>query len=147
MDGDPALAPPKLAIPGDTVPQRFRIRPIADITEASGPEVGKAVAVLGLPLATNWWSLLLGLYGYILPFVLYATWVAVAAWDLIRQESETITHRARWLLIVLVVPFFGPLLYFAFGRSPIPAQLRLTLTAGGVFVYVVFLVLGALLGG
>src|SRR5262249_51321059 len=78
-------------------------------------------------------------YGYILPFVLYATWVAVAMWDLIRQESAPLPHRARWMLIVLVVPFLGPLLYFAFGRSPIPRQLRLLLTAGGTVVYPLFL--------
>ena len=43
---------------------------------------------------------------------------------------------------MLLVPFVGPLLYFAFGRSPIPSQLRLMLTAGGVIAYLVFLVIG-----
>jgi len=42
------------------------------------------------------------------------------------------------MLVVLVVPFLGPLLYFVWGRSPIPRQLRLVLTAGGVAVYLVF---------
>ena len=51
------------------------------------------------------------------------------------------------MAIVLLVPFVGPLLYFAFGRSPIPAQLRLMLTAGGVVAYLVFLVIGLVLGG
>jgi hypothetical protein len=51
------------------------------------------------------------------------------------------------MLVVLVVPFIGPLLYFAFGRSPIPRQLRLVLTAGGVAVYAVFVLIGALVGG
>ena len=41
-------------------------------------------------------------------------------------------HRTRWMLVVLVVPFIGPLLYFGFGRSPIPRQLRLVLTVGGM---------------
>ena len=102
---------------------------------------------MGVPLATSWWSLLLGLYGYILPFVLYASWVAIAMWDLIRQESSPITHRARWMLVVLAVPFVGPLLYFGFGRSPIPRQLRLVLTVGAIAIYAVFLLLGVLLGG
>jgi len=51
------------------------------------------------------------------------------------------------MAIVLLVPFVGPLLYFAFGRSAIPAQLRLMLTAGGVIAYLVFLALGVVLGG
>jgi hypothetical protein len=51
------------------------------------------------------------------------------------------------MAIVLLVPFVGPLLYFAFGGSSIPPQLRLMLTAGGVIAYLVFLVIGLLLGG
>jgi len=53
-------------------------------------------------------------------------------------------HRTRWMLIVLIVPFIGPLLYFAFGRSPIPQQLRLVLTVGGIVAYLLFLGLGVL---
>lgn len=147
MPGNPANAPPNPAIPGENVPQTFRIRPIDEIRSTPGQSVPKEIAVLGMPLATSWWSLLLGLYGYILPFVLYASWVAIAMWDLIRQESSSITHRARWMLIVLAVPFVGPLLYFGFGRSPIPRQLRLVLTAGAIAIYAVFLLLGVLLGG
>jgi Phospholipase_D-nuclease N-terminal len=102
---------------------------------------------MGMPLATSWWSLLIGLYGYVLPFVLYASWVAIALWDLIRQEAVSLPHRTRWMLVVLVVPFAGPLLYFAFGRSPIPRQLRLILTVGGVAIYAVFVAIGAIVGG
>ncbi len=131
MPGDPAAAPPTLAIPGDTVPQPYRIRPVDEIRPSPGPMVSQDLSVMGMPLATSWWSLLIGLYGYVLPFVLYASWVAIALWDVIRQEAQPLTQRTRWMLIVLVVPFIGPLLYFAFGRSPIPRQLRLILTAGG----------------
>ena len=41
----------------------------------------------------------------------------------------------------------GPLLYFAFGRSPIPRQLRLILTVGGIAIYALFVLLGVALGG
>jgi hypothetical protein len=51
------------------------------------------------------------------------------------------------MLVVLVVPFLGPLLYFGFGGSPIPRQLRLILTVGGIAVYVAFVLIGALVGG
>jgi hypothetical protein len=68
-------------------------------------------------------------------------------WDLIRREADPVPERARWMAIVLLVPFVGPLLYFAFGRSTIPAPLRLVLTAGGVIAYLVFLALGLVFGG
>jgi hypothetical protein len=148
MPDDPAAAPPNPAIPQEAVPELYRIRDVADIRPARGPEISQEVNLMGIPLvAASWWSLLLGLYGYILPFVLYASWVAIAMWDLIRREADPLSARARWMAIVLLVPFAGPLLYFAFGRSSIPLQLRLMLTAGGVFAYLVFLVVGVLFGG
>jgi hypothetical protein len=147
MPGSPAAAPPDPAIPGEAVPELYRIRDVADIRPARGPEISQEVSLMGVPLvATSWWSLLLGLYGYILPFVLYASWVAVAMWDLIRREADPIPDRARWMAIVLLVPFLGPLLYFGWGRSSIPAQLRLVLTAGGVVAYLVFVLLGVIFG-
>lgn len=148
MPGDPAAAPPDPAIPGEAVPARYRIHVVGEIRAARGSEVSQEVSLMGVPLiASSWWSLLLGLYGYILPFVLYASWVAIAMWDLIRRDADAIPERARWMAIVLLVPFAGPLLYFAVGRSSIPAQLRLMLTAGGVIAYLVFLVIGLLVGG
>ena len=114
----PCATPPTLS----NVPPTYTIRPVSEIALVGGPTVPKEIAIMGMSLATSWGGLLVGLYGYILPFVLYATWVAVAMWDLIRQESEPLPHRTRWMLLVLVVPFLGPLLYFAFGRSPIPRQ-------------------------
>ncbi|HET9249080.1 MAG TPA: right-handed parallel beta-helix repeat-containing protein [Actinomycetota bacterium] len=148
MPDDPVTAPPNPAIPGEAVPGIYRIRSVETIRPAGGPEVGPAVSVMGIPLlATSWWSLLLGLYGYVLPFVLYASWVAISLWDLIRRDADSIPHRARWMAVVLLVPFVGPLLYFGFGGSEIPAPLRLMLTAGGVAAYLVFLVLGFAFGG
>ena len=145
MEGDPTKAPPIILVGGQNVPLPYTIRPASQIVLVEGPTVSKEIAIMGMPLATSWGGLLVGLYGYILPFVLYATWVAVAMWDLIRQESAPLPHRTRWMLVVLVVPFLGPLLYFAFGRSPIPRQLRLVLTAGGIVVYLLFLGLGVLI--
>jgi plastocyanin len=145
MEGDPNDAPPVIAIGGENVPQPFTVRGPGSIRAADGPTVSKEIQFMGVPLATSWGGLLIGLYGSVLPFALYVTWIAVAMWDLIRQESAPMPHRTRWMLVVLIVPFFGPLLYFGFGRSPIPRQLRLVLTVGGIAVYLVFLALGALL--
>ena len=143
---DPANAPPRPAIPEQSVPQSFRIRGIGSI-EPGAPSVHEELTVFAIPLATSWWSLLIGLYGYVLPGVLYGAWVTIALWDLIRQESRPISSRARWMAVVLLVPFAGPLLYFAFGRSPIPSQLRLLLTAGGLVATLAISALAALLGG
>ena len=148
MPDDPVTAPPNPAIPQEAVPELYRIRDVADIRPARGLRINQEVSVMGVPLvASSWWTLLLGLYGYILPFVLYASWVAIAMWDLIRRDADSIPERARWMAVVMLVPFVGPLLYFAAGRSMIPAQLRLMLTAGGVIAYLVFLALGVVLGG
>ncbi|MET0799678.1 MAG: PLDc N-terminal domain-containing protein [Actinomycetota bacterium] len=143
---DPANAPPRPAIPEQSVPQPYRIRAVASI-EPGAPTVTMDLTVLGAPLAASWWGLLIGLYGYVLPGILYAAWVTIALWDLIRQESQPIPFRARWMAVVLLVPFAGPLLYFAFGRSPIPSQLRVMLTVGGLVATIAIAALAALLGG
>jgi Phospholipase_D-nuclease N-terminal len=122
---------------------------MARIVSASDVDltVGKELTVFGVPLATSWWSLLIGLYGYVLPGFLYAAWVTIALWDLIRQESQPISFRARWMAIVILVPFVGPILYYAFGKSPIPRELRLMLVVGGALACLVISGLAALLGG
>jgi plastocyanin len=143
----PATAPPQPAIPGQTVPQPYRIRPLSSITPAPGPLIEQELTVYGVPLATSWWSLLIGLYGYVLPGFLYAAWLTIALWDLIRQESVPISFRARWMAVVILVPLAGPIAYYAFGRSPIPRQLRLMLVVGGALACVVISGLAAVLGG
>jgi plastocyanin len=143
---DPVGAPPRPAIPEQSVPQPYRIRAVASIVPGA-PTVTKELTVFGTPLAAAWWSLLIGLYGYVLPGILYAAWVTIALWDLIRQESQPISFRARWMAVVLLVPFAGPLLYFALGRSPIPSQLRLMLTVGGLVATLAISGLAAFLGG
>ena len=102
--------------------------------------------MFGIPLATSWWSLLIGLYGYVLPGFLYAAWVTIALWDLIRQESMPISFRARWMAVVILVPFLGPILYYVFGRSPIPRQLRMMLVVGGALACLLIAGLGVVLG-
>ncbi|MGZ5301807.1 MAG: right-handed parallel beta-helix repeat-containing protein [Actinomycetota bacterium] len=143
---NPLTAPPFPADPS-ALPQSYRIRDPAAIRSAPGPRVSKEVLVFGIPLATSWWSLILGLYAYVLPGFLYGAWVTIALWDLIRQESVPIPFRARWMAVVILVPLLGPILYFAWGRSPIPRQLRLMLVAGGALVYALIAVLAAMLGG
>ena len=72
----PLTAPPIPAEPS-TLPQSYRIRDLADIASAPGPRVSKEVLVFGIPLATSWWSLILGLYAYVLPGFLYGAWLTI----------------------------------------------------------------------
>ncbi len=138
-----AQAPPDPAVADVAVPERFHIR-------TPEPWLGavdrKEVSVLGFPLATSWWALLLGLYAYALPIVLYCAWVSIALWDLARQDAVPNRRRVVWMILVLAVPVLGPVAYFAFGRSPIQPALRLTLVAGGLLVYAVLAALGFVVG-
>jgi Phospholipase_D-nuclease N-terminal len=143
---NPLSAPPIPADPS-ALPESYRIRDLAGIGSAPGPQVSREVLVFGIPLATSWWSLILGLYAYVLPGFLYGAWLTIALWDLIRQESVPVPFRARWMAIVILVPLLGPILYYAFGRSPIPKQLRVMLVAGGSLLYVAIAILAAVIGG
>jgi plastocyanin len=118
--------------------------PAGDGTPRDG---GREVTVLGVSLAaTPWWKLLISWYGYVLPLVLYATWVAVAVWDLVRREDVSGGTRAGWMAAILLVPIVGPIAYYVAGRSRIPASLRLMLVLGGMLAYALFAGLAFVLG-
>lgn len=89
----------------------------------------------------------LGLYAYVLPLALYAAWVVIAIWEIIKRDD--ISHGAgiAWMFAILIIPFLGVIAYYIFGKSQIPAAYRWTLLAGGMGVYVLFLALGLVVGG
>jgi plastocyanin len=106
--------------------------------DGSNPDVSQGVTVLGVSVdGPSWWALLISTYGYVLPLILYASWVSVAVWDLVRRD-DAVGVRAVWMAGVLVVPVLGPVAYYAVGRSRIPWVLRLVLVVGGVVVYAAF---------
>jgi hypothetical protein len=129
-------APPDPAIAKVAVPEPVVIRDARTLDVAPSSEITQEVTVLGLSLATGWWGVLLGLYAYVLPLILYSAWVSIALWDLVRQEAVPNRTRILWMLVVLVVPLLGPIAYYAFGRSPIQRSLRLMLVVGGLAIYV-----------
>jgi hypothetical protein len=89
-----------------------------------------------------------GLYAYVLPLVLYAAWVVIAVWEVITRRDDLSTGAGvGWILIILVVPFLGVIAYYMFGKSRIPTAYRWVLLAGGMGAYLLFLVLGLLVGG
>jgi hypothetical protein len=92
--------------------------------------------ILGISM-TSGLTTLFGLYGYVLPLVLYASWVAIALWDLVRREALTDGRRIGWMTVVLIVPFAGPVIYLLAGGSPIGRPVRLFLVFGALAIYLV----------
>ncbi|MGH8871930.1 MAG: PLDc N-terminal domain-containing protein [Acidimicrobiia bacterium] len=88
-----------------------------------------------------------GLYAYVLPLVLYTSWVVLALWDLSRREDLSRWKVVAWMAAVLIVPFLGVIAYYIMGRSSIPVWQRWVFMAGGMLVYVLFLGLGMVVGG
>ncbi|HVD15107.1 MAG TPA: PLDc N-terminal domain-containing protein [Actinomycetota bacterium] len=108
----------------------------------------KEPTMFGVPiLASSAWQLVFGLYGYVLPFVLYAAWTSLALWDLARREDLGRAATIAWILVVLVVPFLGVVAYHVAGRPKLPGWLRLTVLAGGIAAYLIVLAVGAWMGG
>jgi hypothetical protein len=139
-------APPDPAIAEVAVPEPVVIRDARTLDVSASSEINQEVTVLGLSLATSWWGVLVGLYAYVLPLILYASWVSIALWDLVRQEAVPNRTRILWMLVVLVVPLLGPIAYYALGRSPIQRSLRLMLVAGGLAIYVALTALAIAVG-
>lgn len=141
-----AKAPPDPATAEVSVPEPFRIRDARTLLVSAPNDVSKEVTVLGFPTATTWWGILIGLYAYALPLILYSAWISVALWDLVRQEAVPNRTRVLWMVTVIAVPLIGPVAYYAFGRSPIQRSLRVTLVVGGLAIYAALATVGVLAG-
>jgi plastocyanin len=139
-------APPDPAIAEVAVPGSIHIRDARTLDVPAASDVSQGVTVLGISLATSWWGVLIGLYAYALPLILYSAWISIALWDLVRQEAVPNRTRVLWMIAVLVVPLFGPIAYYAFGRSPIQRSLRVMLVAGGLAIYVGLTAFAVVLG-
>jgi hypothetical protein len=138
-------APPDPATAG-IVPHRIQIRDARSLDVPASSDVSREVTVLGLPLAASWFGILIGLYAYALPLILYASWISIALWDLVRQDAVPNRVRVGWMAAVIAIPLLGPIAYYAFGRSPIQRSLRVMLVAGGLGIYVALAALGVVLG-
>lgn len=99
-----------------------------------------------IPLPSGW-HVLLSLYGYFLPIMLYAAWSTLAFWDLGRREQLSRGAAFGWMAVVLVVPFFGALAYHVVGGSTVSKPLRAAVVGGGLALVALVLVVGSLLGG
>ena len=136
-----ATAPVTLAVPETAVPGPHAIRSLEATLAAtsSSGTVKKEFVIMGIPLGPLG-STLLGLYAYVLPLALYAAWISIALWDLIRRELSD-RRRIGWMAIVLAIPLVGPIAYFGLGKSGISSAVRWFLVAGGIGIYFVVVVL------
>jgi plastocyanin len=105
----------------------------------------RVVTVFGMVLGSVT-SSFFEVFGYFLPVALYAAWLAIALIDL-AQSGRRGWPVVGWLAVILLVPFLGPIIYFIFGRSKLPAWLRWGVIVGGLLAYAIVLGIGALAGG
>ena len=104
--------------------------------------ISPSITIGGLGLANPVLELILGFYMYLLPLSLYAVWLSIATWDLVRRSDMKSGARIGWLAIVYLIPILGPLAYYLFGRSEIPRSARLTIAFG---IPITFLAISVLL--
>ncbi len=108
----------------------------------------KEIIMSGVPITSpNVWQLLFQLYGYLMPFVLYAAWAALAIKDIDSNEKVKGSGKYMWLAIVYLVPFFGVLIYHLAGPSEISRSTKVAAIGGGLISYIVILVAGAIISG
>jgi hypothetical protein len=93
------------------------------------------------------WHVLLGLYAFLLPFMLYAVWSTLAFWDLGRRDDLGRGASIGWIAGVLLFPFVGAAAYHVAGGSRVPGHLRAAVVGGGAALYLLVLLAGSLLGG
>jgi hypothetical protein len=135
-------ATPETAVPGPLPP----IRTLDAMPRTAPTQEFSEVTLMGFPLAAPWWGVIIGLYAYALPAILYVAWIAIALWDLVRREQASKRERLGWMAAVLAVPLVGPIAYFTVGGSSIDRSLRWMLLGGGLAIYLVLAALGVLAG-
>jgi hypothetical protein len=125
-----------------------------DVDDMSVPEMPrelevtqqKGINIMGVSFASTA-GVFFGLYAYVLPLVLYTSWVVLALWDLAKREDMSRGMTIAWMAAILIIPFLGVVAYYIFGRSTIPVWQRWVFMAGGMLVYLLFLGLGMVIGG
>ena len=91
-------------------------------------------------------QMILALYAYLLPTLLYVLWTTLALWDLGRRADTPTAKVWLWALAIFALPFVGALAYLFVGGATLAPRVKL-LALGGTGAYLVVLALGASLGG
>ncbi|HEY7468669.1 MAG TPA: right-handed parallel beta-helix repeat-containing protein [Acidimicrobiia bacterium] len=117
-----------------------------DLPEGLEVTQQKGINVMGVSFASAA-GVFFGLYAYVLPLVLYTSWVVIAIWDLTKRDDLSRGKAMAWMAAILIIPFLGVIAYYLLGKSSIPVWQRWVLLAGGMAVYLLFLALGMVVGG
>lgn len=82
-------------------------------------------------------------FGFLLPFVIYASWTFTAFMDMHQRKESS----AAWSAILLLVPFLGSLAYHLRGGSTLPGWYRksMLISGGGLFLLVVLIAVALVL--
>ena len=108
----------------------------------------KEIVMSGIPISSpTLWQLMFQMYGYFMPFVLFAAWSAMALWDVNTNEKTQGRSRYVWLAIIFLIPFFGVIYYHLFGPSNISRSMKVAAIGGGLLSYIIVLVLSAIISG
>jgi hypothetical protein len=91
-------------------------------------------------------QMILGLYAYLLPLLLYVLWTTVALWDLGGRAETTAAKTCLWVLLILALPFIGALAYLFLSGSRLTPRIKLIALGGGA-AYLLVLALGLSIGG
>ena len=91
-------------------------------------------------------QMILGLYAYLLPLLLYVMWSTLALWDLGRRDDLSAAAAWLWAIAIFALPFAAAVGYLLFGGAKLAPRVRL-LALGGGAAYLLILALGASIGG
>ena len=92
-------------------------------------------------------QMLLGLYGYLLPLLLYVVWSALALWDIGRRKDLSTAAVWVWVLVIFLVPGLGAAAYLCAGGGAVARPLKLATVVGGAAMYAIVLLIGRSIGG
>jgi hypothetical protein len=90
--------------------------------------------------------MVLGLYAYLLPMLLYVLWSTIALWDLARRDELAAGRVWIWAFLVFALPFVGALAYLFLGGPKLAPRVKM-LALGGGAAYLLVLAVGAGIGG
>lgn len=100
---------------------------------------------MNVTLPSNF-QMILGLYAFLLPLLLYVLWTTLAFWDLGRRSETAATATWVWVFLILALPFLGALAYLFLSGSQLTARFKLIALGGGA-AYLLVLALGLSIGG
>ncbi len=83
-------------------------------------------------------------YAYYIPIILYVIWLPISIYDLGKREDISKSLSIIWTGFIIIVPWFGSLVYLLMGKSGIPFHFRLAITLPGIILAILFAIFSTL---